>query len=104
MKWIKYFTAFLCGVIVSSGFTMYIVTVFAQENKEIWVQHHIHMLEEFDKGEISPSRYILLESVSIVAQDLEKMIESEPFGDCSDRAKSILQKAHKYTNEVNVCN
>ena len=61
------------------------------------------MLERFDKGEMLFSRYILLKSISIVAQDLEQMIESEPFGDCSDRAKSILAKAHKYSNEVNVC-
>ncbi len=104
MKWIKYFTTFFCGVIVSSVFTVYIVTVTAQENKETWVQHHLYMLDKFDKGERTPSRYVLLKNVSIVAKDLEKMIESEPFADCSDRAKSILQKAHKYSNEVHVCN
>lgn len=103
MKQIKYFTAFLCGVIISAFFTLYITTVLQQENQEIWVQHHIYMLDKFDKGERLPSRSSLLKSVSIVAQNLEKMIESEPFGDCSARAKSILEKAHKYSNEVNVC-
>ncbi len=83
MAWVKYLTVFLCGVVVSSIFTLFIGTTLIQDNQEMWLSHHIRMLEEFDNGDISPSRHILLSNISIVSQDLEAIIESDFFGNCN---------------------
>ena len=103
MKWFKYFIAFLSGAFVSGIFMANILVFSIQGNLENVIKNHIYMLERFDKGEKPYSRILLLANVRIMAQDLEKMIKTEPFANCSDSAKEILINARKYSDEVSIC-